>query len=254
VEYIPSSLTGQTPTSVAVMEELRKISYLFSQLGIRLEFNPIDSIPTKLHSGLVIYADGTNVDPLSNGVEGLYLYTSSGWVSLISDTPDILGVYRTILSVASQHTAARVAGKYGFGYQQAAFATGVAIANPIAIVGIYAADYPSIAGLTPKLRIRAQVNVNDVAPTGNYTFGLYPITRPATSGGAGNMIYTMGTVVSGSTGATVSTPAADSQTSLVSSDFSLPADGQYILGMVTTATVAANSHMHLNAQLQLHYV
>lgn len=34
-------------------------------------------------------------------------------------------------------------------------------------------------------------------------------------------------------------------------DFALPADGLYVIGVVTTATVAASSHVHLNAQLQM---
>jgi hypothetical protein len=31
----------------------------------------------------------------------------------------------------------------------------------------------------------------------------------------------------------------------------VPADGYYVIGVVTTATVAASSHLHLNAQLEL---
>ncbi|MGB4848989.1 MAG: hypothetical protein WBP41_13785, partial [Saprospiraceae bacterium] len=64
-------------------------------------------------------------------------------------------------------------------------------------------------------------------------------------------IYTIGTVVSGSNGASFATPAADGLLSAVGSDFALPTDGFYIIGVVTTTTVVASSHIHMNAQLQL---
>jgi hypothetical protein len=159
--------------------------------------------------------------------------------------------YRTILDCSGSHTAAKVAGTYALGQGDPVAISGTGTLYPITLISIKAADYPSVDGLAPKLRIRAQVAVNDVAPTGNFTFGLYPVTRPATSGGAGLCIYTLGTVVTGSNGATVSAPAADSLSDLVGSDFALPADGIYCIGVVTTATVAASSHMHINAQLQM---
>lgn len=163
--------------------------------------------------------------------------------------------YFNLLQASGSHIAGRTANKYGLGFGNPAAVTGVGTLYPLAILHYVAADYPTtIDGLSPKMRIRAQVNCNDVAPTGSFTFGLYPITRPATSGGAGLVIYTIGTVVSGSDGATVSTPAADSQNSLVGSDFTPPADGQYVIAVVTTATVAASAHVHLNAILQMHYV
>jgi hypothetical protein len=121
----------------------------------------------------------------------------------------------------------------------------------MSIIAIAAADYPAIGTLPTLLRIRGQVACNDVAPNSNFTFGLYPLNRPATSGGAGLCIYSVGTVVSGSNGATVSTPAADSHSNLVGADFALPADGLYVIGVVTTATIATSAHVHLNAQLQL---
>jgi hypothetical protein len=92
-----------------------------------------------------------------------------------------------------------------------------------------------------------------VAPTGNFTFGLYPITRPGTSGGAGLAIYTLGTVVSGSNGATFTTPAADGLLNATGSDFALPANGHYVIGVVTTATIATSAHVHMTAKLQIHY-
>lgn len=159
--------------------------------------------------------------------------------------------YRTILDCTGSHTAAKVAGLYGMGQGDPIAVSGTGILYPLNVIYIAAADYPTVDGLAAKLRIRAQIYTNDVAPTGNFTFGLYPITRPATSGAAGVCIYTIGTLIVGSNGATFVTPAADGLLNAVGSDFALPADGHYIIAVLTTATVAASAHMHLSAQLQL---
>ncbi len=159
--------------------------------------------------------------------------------------------YRTILTTSASHIAGRTANKYALCYGNPAAVTGVGTLYAWGVIQLVAADYPSVNGFAPKLRIRAQLFTNDVAPTGNYTFGLYPITRPATSGGAGLCIYTIGTVIAGSDGATFTTPAADLLGSAVGSDFTFPADGPYIIGVVTTATVAANGLVHMNAHLQI---
>jgi len=162
------------------------------------------------------------------------------------------GQYKTITQASGSHIAARVAGTYFLTHGAAIGITGTGTLYPPVLIHIVGADYPTINGVAPKLRIRVVLAVNDVAPTGNFTFGLYPVTRPATSGGAGLDIYTMGTVVSGSNGATFTAPAVDTLGTAVSADFALPADGVYVLGVVTTATVAASSHLHMSAMLQYH--
>lgn len=158
--------------------------------------------------------------------------------------------YRTILDCSGSHTAAKVAGTYALGQGDPIAVSGTGTLYPINTIYIDSADYPTVNGVTPKLRIRAQLYVNDVAPTGNFTFGLYPITRPATSGGAGLVIYTLGTVVASST-VLFTAPAADSSNNGASADFALPANGHYVIGVVTTATVAASSHLHMSCSLQM---
>lgn len=182
---------------------------------------------------------------------GFYVLDANGSIKQATgDSPN--ASYRTILRGALSLTATtHTAATYLLANGETGFTTATGSAHPVALIAIAAADYPTIAGATTKLRIRGQIAVNDTAPTGNFTFGLYPLTRPATSGGAGLNIYTVGTVVTGSNGATVSAPAADSHSNLVGADFALPADGIYGLAVVTTATVAASSHLHLNAQLQM---
>jgi hypothetical protein len=159
--------------------------------------------------------------------------------------------YRTLLATAGSHIAGKVAGTYGMGCGDPLAVSGTGTLYPLTVIQIVGADYPTINGLAAKLRIRVQLYTNDVAPTGNFTFGLYPITRPGTSGGAGLCIYTLGTVVSGSNGASFTTPAADLLGSAVSLDFSLPSDGPYVIGVVTTQTVAVSSLVQINAQLQI---
>lgn len=158
--------------------------------------------------------------------------------------------YRVILDSTGSHIAARTANTYGLAQGQPAAITGVGTLYALNVIYIDSADYPTVAGLAAKLRVRAALAVNDVAPTGNYTFGLHPVTRPATSGGAGLVIYTIGAAVSGST-VTVTAPAADSHTNAASAAFALPANGFYVLGFVSTATVAASSHLHISMALQL---
>ena len=159
--------------------------------------------------------------------------------------------YRTLLNAAGSHVAARAAGTYGLGHGAPLVASGVGSLAPLAMVYIADADFPIIREEPSRLRLRVQLCVNDVAPGGNYTVGLYPVTRPATSGGAGLCIMTLGTVVPGST-VLFTAPAADSILSGTGTDFALPADGFYVIGVVTSAIVATSSLVQINAQLQQH--
>lgn len=160
--------------------------------------------------------------------------------------------YRSLLQANSIITAGSTAGTYALtAGGDGCILSGANTAFAPQSIYIDSADYPTVNGATTKLRIRVQLYTNDVAPTGNYTFGLYPIIRPATSGGSGVNIYTIGTVVSGSNGATFTAPVADGLLNAVGSDFALPANGHYVLGVVTTATVAANSNIQLTAYLQM---
>jgi len=158
---------------------------------------------------------------------------------------------RTILRSEASHIAAKVAGTYALASADAAAVSGTGTLYTQSLIHIAAADYVSKNNAAVKLRLKCMCLVNDVAPTGNFTFGLYPVTRPGTSGGAGVMIYTLGTVVASSNGAVFTTPAADSMAQASSADFALPADGFYAIGVVTTATIATSSLVHLIADLQV---
>lgn len=180
-----------------------------------------------------------------------WVWNGSAWAESVNQAYAPTASYRTLIDCTASHTAARVAGTYWLGQGQPAGITGKGTLYAPNLIYLDAADFPSAGALAPKLRIRVQLYTNDVAPTGNFTFGLYPVTRPGTSGGAGVCIYTMGAVVSGSNGATFTTPAADAILNTTSADFGLPANGHYVLGMVTTGTVATSAHVQISAQLQL---
>lgn len=159
--------------------------------------------------------------------------------------------YRVILDSSGSLTAASAAGTYGFGQGIPVQISGTGTAAPANTIYIAAADFPTVNSLTTKLRVRAQVHCNDVAPAVTFTFGLHPITRPATSGAAGVVIYTIGAAVASSTVA-ITTPAADSSNVGASADFAIPADGHYVLGVVTSGgALAASSHVHMSVALQL---
>ncbi len=108
----------------------------------------------------------------------------------------------------------------------------------------------TVESKTQKLRLRVHVDVNTVKPTHKFTFGLYPIT----SGGVSlTLVTTLGSVVSGST-VEVNEPAASSVATAVSSDFTVPSDGAYALGCVTSAKMTEGTAVALTAQLQTRWV
>lgn len=186
---------------------------------------------------------------LANGVTGT-LPTANGGM----DT----ATYHTILQAQGWLNSATTANTFWLvtGTSQINTCTSGGSGNAImpAMIYISSSDYPTVNGLAPKLRIRANLYVNNTAPTGTWTFGLYPMTSPGAgnSGGVGVRAHTIGTVVSGSNGASQATPAAATNYNLTSSDFALPANGWYAICIVTNATIATNSTVQLDAKLQLH--
>lgn len=186
----------------------------------------------------------------ASGTPGTWVAISQADFTSYSTTAQQNALYRDIWQDSSSHTAGKVAGTYALAWGNVAAVSGTGTLYPQGVFYFDPADYGTIGSLTTKLRLRAFLHVNDVAPTGNFTFGLYPITRPATSGGAGLDIFTLGTVVTGSSVA-INTPAADSSSQGSSGDFAAPAAGWYCIGVVTTATVAASSHLHFAARLQV---
>lgn len=169
-------------------------------------------------------------------------------------TPVYNSVYRTILDSTGSHIAAKVAGTYGIPQGNPLAVTGTGTLYALNTIYIDSADYPTIDSKVTKLRVRCIIACNDVAPfTGTFKIGLHPVTRPGTSGGAGLCIYTIGAVVTGSQ-VTGTNLAADSINNLVGADFDLPANGFYVLAVVTSGTMATSAHVHISASLQIRNV
>src|SRR5205085_5521640 len=161
--------------------------------------------------------------------------------------------YHSLLDCSGSHIAGKVSGTYGMAQGDPLAVTGTGTLYPLKSIYIAAADYPAAGTLNPKLRIRVTLHCNDVAPGHNFVVGLHPLTRPATSGGAGLVIYTIGSAVASST-CTFITPAADSSnTAVTAAEFALPSDGQYCNRLVTNGTIAASSPVHLSSILQIRY-
>lgn len=132
-----------------------------------------------------------------------------------------------------------------------AITSGSAVISQPVICLINSADYPTVNGIAPKLRIKAHIATNATAPACDFTFGLYPLTCPVSAGGSGAKSWTIGTVVTGSNGASQATPSANTHYQLTSSEFSLPDDGVYAICFTNSGTTAANSYTELQAFLQL---
>lgn len=118
-----------------------------------------------------------------------------------------------------------------------------------------AADFPAVNGRTTKMRIKGEAHCNEVAPTGNFSFGLYEVTRPGSSaGGSNNIVFNLGSAVTGSTTGTINAPAARSSNAIIGSDFDVSnlTDGHYYaLCVITTATIATSATVFLRAELHM---
>ena len=139
---------------------------------------------------LILGADGK--------VPGGLLPTVASQTELSAILTAMLGLYRTIRDAASSHLAGKVAGNYALGCGDPTALTGVGALDPQALIHINPAEYPTINGLTPRLRVKALLQTNDVAPGGNYTVGLFPVTHSGVTGAAGLLSNTLGAMVAGS--------------------------------------------------------
>lgn len=160
------------------------------------------------------------------------------------------GVYKTLLHAGDAIGASTVAGSPYY------FPADGATGNPVAVGGNTTGvppllfDYASgdylVGSLTTRFRVKMEVMVGSTSPsTTVVTAGLYPLTIAAG-------VYTLGTVVTGSTAAS-SGLATNTISRFNSGDFAASAlladPGVYVLGFaVTTLTVPAGIAM--NVQLQ----
>lgn len=149
--------------------------------------------------------------------------------------------------------AGTVAGTYVFSPSAtgAALATTNAISSARHLIGINASD-PTVPGLTTNYQLQVTLVANAVAPAMNFVFGLYPVT--AVGGTLAQTTITLGTLITNST-ITFNAPGASTINGPSNSnDFTIGGTGLYVMGVVLSGTVAANSALNFNAQLMYHHV
>jgi hypothetical protein len=175
------------------------------------------------------------------------LDASNLWPDTALTSPNNVA-YRTILAADGMLQNKNAAGTYFLPGGQGSTMVLSAQNAQGAFASLYfaKADY-EVGGKTQKLRLRAQIAVNATKPTLKFTLGLYPISSVA--GSENNIAVTLGTVVSGST-VEFNEPAASTLTQGNSGDFTIPADGAYVIGLVTSAELTAKSAIVVNGQLQ----
>lgn len=162
----------------------------------------------------------------------------------------LLGRWDTVASSWLEIVGTGTAGTYGtsLGGGTTKFPATVTGA-PWPFLSLRSADF-AVSGLTPVLRVKMATLVNDTAPAITFTGGLYLLSVSGASGSA--LIYQGGTVISGSTAAQAS-PAAGSELIAVSSNFAIPADGNYALAVATSGTMPTNACLHAALQLEVKY-
>lgn len=156
------------------------------------------------------------------------------------------GTQRVVVMGSGTLTAAVVAGTRGIG-DNLLVLTGANVAGALSMLYLAMADH-TVLGIPAKFQVRGQLATNAVAPGGNWTFGLHPVS--ATAGAAGGLTYTIGAAVTGST-AQIATPAASSRLRVVGAEFDPPADGFYCLGLVTSAALATAGFVAVTADLRV---
>lgn len=187
----------------------------------------------KFLSGITIPQNGAIGKVLTSDGSGV-----GSWASLSEPWTDLQTYHGTI-------AAAGAAGTYLMSSTGGAIPlTSAAIAGGTGFIHLDPTTNYAVSGYTPRVRVVATMTNFGAAQTGNFTFGLYPITAISTAG-----IATVGTVIASSTAA-INTPANGSINTTYSAAINMPATGHYCVCLVTSAVIAASSTIGLHAFLQ----
>jgi hypothetical protein len=186
-----------------------------------------------LKSLLTANLDAANVSPTAALTDGMLASANNS-------------VYKTINTVVGSFDDTITAGTYiqrgGGGSWAASPSTAASAAQ---FIYLDDADY-TVAAKTAKLRVRLAILSNATTAAITFTAGLYPIT---VAGIADTMTITAGSVVGSSTAA-IASPTLSAVSHQESSDFNIPTDGAYMLGIVLSGTVTANSFVSCTLSLQ----
>lgn len=160
----------------------------------------------------------------------------------------LLGHYRTTFQTTGGAAGLTTAGGIPFG-DGVLRASGATAATGIPFFWFDPADL-AVSGLTAMLRLRFVLGTNNTAPAVNFTASLYPVTVIA--GTAGVIAINVGAATA--TTPTITAPALNTITQVVSGDFAAPAAGTYILAVGSSGTMAASSFITATMVLQAHHV
>ena len=228
------------------------------------------AVNLKVTGGGTIYygADSTvssssNLGSITNGSNTTL--TSPSWiisasssvvqVTTYSGGGDVEALFETWESIQSIQQVPLAGGTAAGAYLQTGLLnTFVAVAGTATGQGMFYLDpglYPGGASAhTPKVRLRANVTTNAVAPAcTNLVYALMPV---ATTGGASGAVPTVATVGAAVCSATILTPNATTQTVGTSANAAFPAAGWYVFQLtVGTGGTAANANTIHGFDLQM---
>lgn len=163
----------------------------------------------------------------------------------------LLASYKTFGRAAGWLGAANLtaAGVYAPTIQGFVVLDNVADTNVPLLLDLDPADFV-VSGVTPRLRVRASIVTNAIAPGRTFTCGLYPVSPGG--GAASQVAVNLGAVVASST--VVLSPGASDLRRGASADFAVPAAGLYVLAFSIAGALTANSGADLAIALQHHHV
>lgn len=221
-------------------------------VGREVDFENIDTVDavTVSRAGADTFLGGATSLTVQPGEAVVFRCLAAGvWRALVVSnlTPEV------VAQAQGWITAAAAASTYTMPSGGSAVIAGAADEGPALWVPLDPAEH-AVAGKTCQVRLRGRVNVNAVAPTGNFTFKANQIT--GLGGGAGVVAVSASTTRL--TSAALVTPAAGSMNQVVSpwTDFiaaNIPA-GLYNLTLTTTAAIAASSRLNLSLLVEKRYV
>ncbi len=178
-------------------------------------------------------------DRLSTGGDGsgTHVPTDSGAAAKLFDVSQILNQYQLIVARGSTYGTPATTQHVVVQGGTTVATTGATAAG--ASFPLNPAEIIVPTGYTLKLNIRGALLTNTIAPTVSFTAALLPVAT-LTGAAAGTVSITVGAAVTGSS-MVATTPAASSFTDLASGDFTPPAAGEYVFGIVASGAGAANS-------------
>lgn len=148
-----------------------------------------------------------------------------------------------------------VAGTYLLQLSNAANNTAVAAATAFVQAHVFELE-PALFtanARTTKLNLRVVLRTNAVAPAVTYNLALYPVTGYGGASGNEPFVNAVGTGITGSS-VTFTTPTASSTVLQNSGDFTIPATGEYVIGVTPSGTAAAGTVLNVLATLELRQV